>query len=122
MSGLSSIVTVGLPILLHEAFSVAEEAAVAIALVTAFVVNFVTLRVFVFGSIGNKGHEIFRFGLVSAGFRLAEYGIFLVAHNVLQYYYVFALAVMLAISAAGKFVVYKYFVFFRKAGTPANVG
>lgn len=114
MTGLSAAVTLGLPILLHERLAIAEEAAVALALSAAFVLNFLTLRLFVFGSRGGAVRELLKFGATSAGFRFGEYLGFLMLHRILGVNYVMAISAMLALSIVLKFIVYKLFVFLGK--------
>ena len=111
MTGVSALVTLGIPALLHEVFGVGEELSVAISLVAAFCVNFLTTRLYVFGSDGRVGPQLARFALVSAGFRLGEYLAFLVLHTWLGLMYLVALALVLMVSIVLKFFVYRRFVF-----------
>ena len=111
MTGLSAGITLGLPILLHEGFDVNEEIAVSLALGTSFLINFVTIRVFVFRSIGAPRTELLRFGLTSAGFRIVEYLLFLCLHTLLDLFYVLALGIVLVVSLALKFYCYRVLVF-----------
>jgi putative flippase GtrA len=115
MSGASAIVTLGVPLLLHEVFAVDEEIAVLVALVIAFVVNFLTLRLYVFASESGATGQLAKFTLTSAGFRLGEYLFFLLGHNVLEFHYMYTLIATLVISVALKFVVYRFFVFADKS-------
>lgn len=110
-SGASASITLGLPILLHEAFGVPVEHAVAAALVTAFVFNFVTMRLFVFRSDGGAGWELLRYVLAALAFRLLEYGLFLLLNRWLGLMYVASLGLILAISTVLKFGFYRSFVF-----------
>jgi putative flippase GtrA len=107
---ISATITMGVPIGLHEGFGVDERAAVAIALAIAFVVNFFTARLFVFKSGGNARRELWRFLGVSLGFRLAEYGAFLLLFGLGMVYFV-AQFIVLASSLALKFLVQKHFVY-----------
>ena len=111
-TGLSASVTIGLPILLHEVFAVPERIAVGIAFATAFVVNFVVSRNFVFRSAGNARNELTRFIITSVGFRLGEYGLFLVLFQLGVVYYA-AQIVVLGISLVLKFFTFKTFVYGR---------
>jgi 2-polyprenyl-3-methyl-5-hydroxy-6-metoxy-1,4-benzoquinol methylase/putative flippase GtrA len=124
-SAFSATITMGLPIVLHESMSVREEAAVAVGLATAFIVNFTILRGFVFESRGHRGREIVAFAATSAGFRALDYVTFLIGFRGLRLHYVVAMVLMLSASAIGKFVVYRWFVFSgRRSGrvTAAPVG
>ena len=111
MTGLSALVTLGIPALLHEVFDVGEELSVAISLVIAFCVNFLTTRLYVFTSDGRVGPQLVRFALVSAGFRLGEYIAFLILHTWLGLMYLVALALVLIVSIVLKFFAYRQFVF-----------
>lgn len=109
-TGLSAAISLGIPILLHEHFAVEERVAVAIALTIAFVVNFITTRLFVFRSTGNAQSELLRFTGVSLGFRIGEYGLFLVLFSLGIIYYV-AQLIVLVFSFVLKFYTYKRFVY-----------
>ena len=111
MTGLSAVVTVGLPALLHEVFGVGEERAVAVSLAVAFCVNFLTARFYIFRSGGHIGGQLVRFALVSAAFRIGEYLAFLVLHTWLGLMYLVALAAILFVSIVLKFFSYRHFVF-----------
>lgn len=110
-SGASASITLGLPILLHEALGIQVEHAVAAALATAFVFNFATMRLLVFRSEGRVGWELLRYLLAALAFRLAEYGVFLVFHRQLGLMYVVSLGLVLAVSTVLKFALYRNFVF-----------
>ncbi len=101
----------GLPVLLHEWLGIAERVAVAIALATAFVVNFVVARSYVYRAGGAFGPQVLRFAAASAGFRIAEYLAFLILHAVFGLFYVLALGVVLVVSFGVKFVFYRSYVF-----------
>lgn len=109
-TGLSAAITLGIPILLHEQFRVEERLAVGIALAIAFVVNFITTRLFVFRSSGNARSELKRFVGVSLAFRLGEYGLFLLLFSLGIVYYL-AQLIVLIISFVLKFLTYKRFVY-----------
>lgn len=107
---LSASITMGVPIALHEGFGVDERTAVAVALAVAFVVNFLTTRLFVFKSEGNARRELGRFLGTSLAFRLAEYGLFLLLFGLGIVYFV-AQFIVLASSFVLKFLVTKHFVY-----------
>ena len=86
-TGISATITLGLPVLLHEGLAVPPRAAVAIALTVAFMVNFLTTRLFVFRSSGRAPGELARYALTSAAFRGGEYLGFLALHALGLVYY-----------------------------------
>jgi len=111
VSGLSAAITLGVPIVLHEAAGLGEEAAVAIALAAAFVVNFALFRAYVFATEGGMADQLVRFALVRLAMRGGEYVFFLLLHTLFGLYYVLALLVVLAVSTVVKFLVDRTLVF-----------
>lgn len=107
----SAGVTLGLPVPLHEWLGLEERVAVALALATAFAVNFIVARSYVFRASGAFGPQLLRFALASAGFRVAEYLAFLLLFSVLGVFYVLALGLVLVISFGVKFAFYRTYVF-----------
>lgn len=100
-----------LPALFHEWFSVPEERSVAISLVIVLFVNFLTLRLFVFRSTGRSLHQFLMFASSSVAFRVAEYLMFLGAFRMLGLNYIYALLLALGISFVGKFFFQRAVVF-----------
>ena len=111
MSGMSAVLSLGIPFLLHEGFAVRPDIAVACGLAAAFVMNFFTARWFVFRKTGSVKQQLGRFALVSFAFRSGEYLAFLFVHSVLGVQYMIANASVLFLSFCLKFFVYKIFVF-----------
>jgi putative flippase GtrA len=111
MSGVSAILSLGIPFALHESLSVPPYIAVAFGLGTAFVVNFATAKLYVFKTNGSVKAQLGRFTLVSLFFRLAEYLAFLFVYSVLCIQYMIANMFVLLLSFCLKFFVYKIFVF-----------
>ena len=111
MTGLSAMITLLLPVALHAGVGLSVETAVAVSLVAAFFVNFLTIRAFVFRSATPAGQQLVRFTLTSAGFRVGEYLFFLILYNILEIYYFTALIVTLVVSLPLKFLCYRRFVF-----------
>ena len=111
MTGLSACLTVGLPILLHELLGLIEEISVAIALVTAFFVNFFTLRHVVFCSTGKPRTELFLFLGASIAFRVSEYGSFIILFSFFHINYALALGIILFVSVILKFFLYRFVIF-----------
>jgi putative flippase GtrA len=107
----SAGVTLGAPVLLHELVGMGEEIAVAVALFTAFCLNFFMARIYVFRSGGAVVPQLVRFAGASLAFRLAEYLAFLALHLWLDLFYVLAVAVVLVVSFVLKFLFYRVFVF-----------
>lgn len=111
MTGVSAVFTLGMPVLLHEVFSVEVETSVAIALSVAFVINFLTTRYYVFeAKSGAKGQAV-RYVFTSIAFRVSEYLAFLVLHTLLHVYYTVALIIIMFTSLIFKFIVNRIYVF-----------
>ena len=113
MSGMSALLTLGVPLVLHEFFAVRPDIAVACGLTAAFVMNFFTARSFVFRKKGPVKQQLWRFASVSFAFRSAEYLVFLLLHNLLGLQYMIANVSVLFLSFCLKFFVYKIFVFIQ---------
>lgn len=114
MTGISAMLSLGVPFVLHEAFSVTPNMAVVVGLAFAFVANFLVSKYYVFHNKGRAGAQMARFALVSFLFRASEYVAFLVLHEGFGIQYMLALISMLATSLLLKFFVYKLFVFSRR--------
>ena len=110
-TGLSASITMGLPIVLHELLAVRPSIAVAIALATAFVINFMTVRSLVFRTQGSIGSQAIRFGTMAVVFRGCEYLSFLFLFDAMQLNYVLSLGAVLSISTVLKFVACRQWVF-----------
>jgi putative flippase GtrA len=111
MSGMSALLSLGVPFALHEGFAVRPDVAVAMGLGTAFVVNFATAKLFVFQRKGSTKTQLGRYTLVSFLFRSGEYLSFLLLHGLFAIHYMVANASVLFLSFCLKFFVYKLFVF-----------
>lgn len=109
-SALSAVITLGLPVLLHETLGVDPRIAVAIAFIVSFVVNFFTTQRFVFRTRGNSGAALRRFALSSLLFRGAEYVGFLALFHLGLPYYV-AQVIVVGASFVAKFLTLRRFVF-----------
>lgn len=106
MTGMSASVTVGLPIVLHELFGVRPQTAAAIAFVTAFLLNFLSLRRLVFRSNRGAGRDFATFLFSSLAFRGAEYLAFL-AILAAHIHYIIGLLCVLTLSGFAKFFWYR---------------
>lgn len=111
-SGLSALITLGLPVLLHEFAGLDPRLAVAIAFVTVFVTNFLTTRYFVFRDTGDAGTALKRFFLSSLAFRGAEYVGFLGLYGIGLPYWV-AQVIVVGVSFVLKFFTLRNFVYKR---------
>ena len=111
MSGISALLSLGIPFALHEGFAVRPDIAVAMGLGTAFVVNFVTAKLFVFQRKGSVKTQFSRYTVASFLFRSSEYLAFLLLHSIFGVQYMMANAAVLFVSFCLKFFVYKIFVF-----------
>jgi putative flippase GtrA len=107
MTAMSASVTLGLPILLHEAFGLIPQYAAAIAFVVAFLLNFVSLRRLVFRSSRGAARDFITFTLSSVAFRATEYVAFLGLTLLVHMHYVIALLLVLTSSAMAKFLWYR---------------
>lgn len=114
---LSLTVSFGGTIALHEYAGWPEEFAYAVALATAFLMNFLFLRGYIFPSRDvEPGRQFLVYALSAAGFRASEYALFLLVHTLLGVHYILT---MIAIQGA-TFVIKFFFyggVVFRGEGT-----
>jgi putative flippase GtrA len=112
---LSSGVTLGVTALLHELVGVSESVAAAGGLATALIVNFVFLRIVVFGSRAAPiMHQLAKFLASSGAFRAFEYVAFLIVNSLFPIHYLVALILVLGSSFLLKFLVYERFVFVHR--------
>ncbi len=108
---LSFVINIGLTILLHEVWHAPEEMAFAVALAVVHLVNFVTLRFYVYDGQATRAAKQFMIYSGSAiGFRGAEYVAFLVLHSWLRFDYRVVMTGIIMASATLKFFWY-WFVF-----------
>ncbi len=108
---LSAILSFCLPVVLHELAKITEEASVAISLGVVFLLNFVTVRVFVFRSKAQPMFQFVKFAASSVLFRFAEYLMFLAAFRSLGLHYLVALLLALTVSFVAKFFFQRAYVF-----------
>ena len=117
-TGLSAIVSFGLPIALHELLNVEQKVAVGISQASVLLVNFLTLRIFVFRSSRSVRGDIVRYAASAVAFRGLEYLSFLLLFEFGGLYYITALFITLVVSTFFKFVWYR---FLFGASTPISV-
>jgi putative flippase GtrA len=123
VSALSFGVTVGLTAALHEGVGLAEEICYAAALVTAFVLNFLFMRYWIWGHpSGELGRQAAFFACSSLAFRGAEYGVFLALHTGLGVHYLAAAISVQVASFVAKFFYYGAVVFAGRARPDGNGG
>lgn len=104
----SALVTLGVPLVLHETVGVEQRAAVAISQATALLLNFLMIRIFVFRSNRAAARDFAYYLGSAAAFRGLEYLLFLVLFEVGKLYYLTALVATLGMSTMLKFVWYRY--------------
>lgn len=107
-SGISAMITVGLPILLVELAGFPERRAVQIAFASAYVFNLVVVRGFVYRSSNHWARDLVVYMVVNGLFRLAEYGLFVALTAGLGLAYYLALVAVLGLSTVAKFFAYRF--------------
>lgn len=107
------VLNIGITVSLHEWLGAPEELAFAVALAVVFVFSFLTSRYLIFtgAAHGDPKKQLLKFALSNAGFRVAEYGGFLVLHTVLRLPYLLAIVAVLGFSFLTKFFTYSTVVF-----------
>ena len=106
-TGISAVVSVGFPVVLHELLHVEEKLAVGISQVSVLVLNFLTLRVFVFRANGGGQRVMFRYLASSLAFRGLEYLSFLMLFELADLFYLTALVITLVAWTGIKFLWYR---------------
>jgi putative flippase GtrA len=109
VSGLSFLVNLGMTIFIHEVLGISAEAAFAIALIAVFVMNFYTLRYYVYqGQNRPAGRQFLEYTSSTLGFRGLEYLAFLLFYTWYGYEYRLVLIIVLVCSTIMKFLWYRY--------------
>jgi putative flippase GtrA len=111
MAALSSAITIGLPVLLHEGFDMAEEIAVALAYGMSTITNFFIARNMIFGSSSGAQRDASRYIAMTAIYRSMEYGLFILLHSVGGLHYVLTILLVQGVFTIIKFVTLKYWLF-----------
>jgi putative flippase GtrA len=110
-----SLISFGVTLGLAEALrllSIRAEAAFALTLAVMLGLNFLACRIWIFRNDGKSVMAQFaQFAASIVGFRLVEYGGFIVLHNLLGLRYLWAIAVVLCVSSASKFLFFRGVVF-----------
>jgi len=100
---------------LHELLGVSPEISFAVGLVAAFLMNFASMRWWVFrGTRRPILVQLTGFGLSSLCFRGLEYAGYLVLYRLAGLPYLAAAALVLGISTVVKYVVYDFWLFSRE--------
>ena len=115
-TGASALLSLALPIVLHESFDIAEKIAVAIGFSSAFIANVFLVPLFVFRSEQGLARNSLIYVATSAGFRLAEYLVFLALLEGLSMDYRASVIIVLIVSSVTKFFVYRLIYAHRPAG------
>lgn len=115
LSAFSFGLTVGITALCHEVIGWSEETGYALALVTAFLANFVAMRHVVFGDRAERlGRQFAAFLTASICFRTLEYWAFLLLHTLLGVHYLLTIIAVQGTSSVIKFAFYRSVVFRKK--------
>jgi len=115
-SAASALLSLGLPVLLHEAVGLPIQLAVAISQLTMLAVNYLMLRRFVFRSSGSVAGEATHYLASAATFRGLEYLAFTGLYQLARLPYFPALVAVLLVSTVAKFAWYRWVFGRRQAG------
>ena len=96
-----------LPIALHEIGGLPEQVSVGIGFASAYLFNFLMLRIFFFRSRNSLRADALQYLPVNGAFRIAEYGAFLILNTVFSVDYILATFTVLAVSTILKFFGYR---------------
>ena len=110
VGGSSYLLVTSLTITMHEFFGFSERISAACGLFTAFCVNFLSLRFFVFSSTSPPVTQIGKFATASLSFRLLEFTGFSIFFG-LGLHYILALTITMVMGTFLKYFFYRKFVF-----------
>lgn len=113
VSGLSAVVTFGVPILLHEGFRIDERISIAVGYLVAVFVNYFYLVLFVFPGTRNANSAV-GFLVSAVIFRTCEYGLFILLFVAVGIHYLIALLITQTIGTVIRFFVFDKIVFKSK--------
>lgn len=113
MGALNLGLNLGLTAFLHEVVHAPAEVAYGVGLITIFILNFFLSRHYIYddASGGDPRGQLVRFVVTSGGFRVLEYGAFLILHSVLGVYYLAAAVAVQVTSFLAKFAIFRGWVF-----------
>lgn len=106
-SGASAVVSLGLPVFLHEALGIEQKVAVAISQCSVLLLNFLMLRLFVFRSRRGARRDLTYYVGSAVAFRGTEYLLFLALFELAGLHYFIALLLTLGTSTVIKFFWYR---------------
>jgi putative flippase GtrA len=107
-TGISAVVSVSFPVILHEFLHVEQKLAVGISQASVLLLNFTTLHLFVFRANGGGQRVMFRYLVSAFAFRGLEYLGFLLLFELAGLFYLTALVIVLVLGTGIKFVWYRY--------------
>jgi len=107
-TAVSAGITLGVPVLLHEALGIEQTTAVAISQSSALLLNFIMIRAFVFRSNRRARRDLAYYVGSAVTFRGMEYLLFLALFALGHLFYVAALVLTLGTSTLLKFVWYRF--------------
>jgi len=114
LGAISFTTNLGITAGLHELAGISPDMSFAVGLVTVFVLNFATMRWWVFPDSGlSLARQLAGFAMTSVGFRSSEFLVFLLLRHVGGTYYLLAAGVTLCISMVVKYFVYGSWLFAR---------
>ena len=109
---LSLILVVSVTSALHEWFGVWLDGAYGVGLVSAFVLNFLGMRYYVYGGPTRPFLvQLGGFSLSTIGFRVLEYFAFSIVHGWFGAYYALAILLVQGTSFVAKFILYRFVLF-----------
>jgi putative flippase GtrA len=107
-TGISAVVSVSFPVILHELLHLEQKLAVGISQASVLLLNFLTLRLFVFRANGGGQRVMFRYLASAFAFRGLEYLSFLLLFELADLFYLTALVITLVAWTGIKFAWYRY--------------
>lgn len=103
----SASLTLGLPVLLVEAFDLQQKTAVLVGFVCAYFFNIIVLRYYVFGSRNSWLRDFVKYAVANGIMRILEFGSFVLLAEKLSIHYVAAILIVLCVGTVTKFFLYR---------------
>ena len=103
----SASLTLGLPVLLVEAFNLQQNTAVLVGFVCAYFFNMIVLRYYVFGSRNSWLRDFLKYAVANGIMRMLEFGSFVLLAGKLSIHYVAAILIVLCVGTVTKFFIYR---------------
>ena len=104
---LSAACSLGVPILLHEVFAIAEKSAAGTGFLLSYILNIILLRSFVFRSKNHWLRDVSRYVLATGFMRLFEFGAFVILLDYFGIDYRLSILLVLGLGTLIKFFVYR---------------